>query len=226
MRTGYLHCYTPCNQKKLDTPRFLITLDVGIGDAVAVGLCAVNQIVEDDPLAAGAIDVLCNTLQAQIFANDPRINRIIETSKVFFPGTHITQWLRGIILDPEAAQVIHFLRQRHYEAIFPSIVAPGLYFRLHSHIMYPCLSKMVSNFLAFRRQADLHLSTVVKHIVNRYFAKNTSTVSGDKSIPLYISSERVQRAIQQTHNNCRVGEKRTTFPSTRFFQRILQPERP
>jgi ADP-heptose:LPS heptosyltransferase len=196
MRECYLHCYTPCDQEKPDTPRFLVTLDVGIGDAVAVGLSAVDQIVEDDPLAAGAIDVLCNGFQAQIFEYDPRINRIIETSKVFFPGTHITQWLRGITLDPEAAHVVHFLRERRYEAIFPSIVAPGLYFRLHSHIMYPRLFEMARNFLTFRRQVDIHLSTIVRHMVNHYFRKTTSTVSRDKDILLYIPSEHVQKAMK------------------------------
>lgn len=197
MPTCYLDCYPSCHQEKPDTPQFLVTLDVGIGDAVAVGLSAVGQIVEHDPLAAGAIDVLCNKLQAQIFACDPRINRIIETSKVFFPGTHISQWLRGILLDPEAARVVHFLRQRRYEAIFPSIVAPGLYFRLHSHIMYPRLTEMVRNFLAFRKQAHIHLSTIVKRMVDYYFKKAASRVSQDQNIPLYLSSEHMQKAIQK-----------------------------
>ena len=195
MSESYLHCYTPY-QEQPDTPRFLVTLDVGIGDAVAVGLSAVDQIVEDDPLAAGSIDVLCNELQAQIFEYDPRINRIIETNKVFFPGIHISQWLRGITLDPEAADVVHFLRERGYEAIFPSIVAPGLYFRLHSHIIYPHLFEMASNFLAFRRQADIHVSTIARQMVNHYFRKTTSTVSLDKDILLYIASEHVQKAMK------------------------------
>jgi hypothetical protein len=171
-------------------------LDVGIGDAVAVGLSAVDQIVENDPLAAGAIDVLCNELQAQIFEYDPRINRIIETSKVFFPGTHISQWLRGIPLDPEAAHVVHFLRQRGYEAIFPSIVAPGLYFRLHSHIIYPHRFEMTGNLLALRRQADIHVSTIVRQMVKHYFRKTPSPVSRDKDMLLYISSEHVQKAMK------------------------------
>ena len=197
MHTGYLDCYPPYHQEKPDTPRFLVTLDVGIGDAVAVGLSAVDQIVENDPLAVGTIDVLCNRLQAQIFACDPRINRIIETSKVFFPGTQISQWLRGILLDPEAARVVHFLRQRRYKAIFPSIVAPGLYFRLHSHIMYPRLTEMVRNFLALRKQAQIHLSTIVKRMVDYYFRKSASGVSQDQNIPLYLSSRHVQKAMQR-----------------------------
>lgn len=174
-------------------PRFLITLDVGIGDAVAIGLSAVDQIVEHDTQAAGSIDVLCNELQSQIFEEDPRINRIIATSKVFFPGTHMTQWLRGIMLDAEAADVVHFLRQRRYEAIFPSIVAPGLYFRLHSHVMYPRLSEMVSNFLTFRRQGDIHVSMIARQMVNHHFGKTILFVSHAKDIPLYISSAYMQK---------------------------------
>src|SRR5579885_2083397 len=187
MPERYLCCYPPCQQKKPDTPRFLLTLDVGIGDAVMVGLSVVDQIVAYDPCATGTIDVLCNSVQAQVFACDPRINRVIETSKVFFPGTHITQWLRGILLDPEAADVVRFLRQRHYEAIFPSIVAPGLYFRLHSRVMYPRPAEMARHLLALRGQANIHVSVVVKSMVNHYFGKIIVTGSEEKSIPLYLS---------------------------------------
>ena len=58
---------------KPDTPHFLITLDCGIGDAVAVGLNAVDQIIRNDPTANGAIDVLCNQLQTEVFTYDPTI---------------------------------------------------------------------------------------------------------------------------------------------------------
>ncbi|HTK10445.1 MAG TPA: glycosyltransferase family 9 protein [Ktedonobacteraceae bacterium] len=186
----------PYGQEKPDTPRFLITLDVGIGDAVAIGLSAIDQLVAHDPFAAGTIDVLCNRLQAQIFAHDPRINRIIATNKVFFPGTHITQWLRGIMLDPEAVRVIHFLRQRCYEAVFPSIIAPGLYFRLHSHILYPRFFAMARYLLAFRKQADIHVTTVVEHMVNRHFGQPAPSVSSNKEIPLYLSATHVQKAMK------------------------------
>jgi Glycosyltransferase family 9 (heptosyltransferase) len=194
--TWYLHCFPPYNLEKPDTPRYLITLDVGIGDAVAIGLSAVEQIIENDPCAEGTIDVLCNALQAQIFESDPRINRIIETSIVFFPGPHISQWLRGITLDPEAHHVIHFLQQRRYEAIFPAIVAPGLYFRLHSRVMYPHLFDMVKNMVAFHRQANIPVNTIARQMVNHYFHKTTLAALQDMVIPLYISSAHVQKAIK------------------------------
>lgn len=179
-----------------DTPRFLITLDVGIGDAVAVGLRAVEQIIANDPLASGTIDMLCNGLQAQVFAEDPRINRIIETSSVFFPGTLPPQWFRGVVLDIEARHVVHFLRQRHYEAVFPSVVAPGLYFRLRSHIMYPRFLEMAQNFLLKRRRVAIHESTIVRQMVNHYFGKTMLSPPLDQRIFLYISSRCVQYAMK------------------------------
>ncbi|WP_165423161.1 glycosyltransferase family 9 protein [Ktedonosporobacter rubrisoli] len=172
-----------------------MTLDVGIGDAIVVGLSAIDQIVANDPLASGTIDILCNALQAQIFACDPRINRIIETNKVFFPGANITQWLRGIALDPAAARIIDFLKQRSYEAVLPSIVAPGLYSRLHSHIMYPSIINIAEDFLAFCRQQDFHLSTIARDMVDHYFGKAMAPLNQVKDIPLYISSQHVKLAI-------------------------------
>jgi ADP-heptose:LPS heptosyltransferase len=194
---NFLHCFPPCHQEKPDTPRFLIALDVGIGDAIAIGLSVVDQIIQHDPLASGTIDVLCNELQSQIFEYDARINRIITTSKVFFPGVHISQWCRGITLDRESAEVIHFLRQRRYEAVFPGIVAPGLYFRLHTRIMLPRISDMMRNYCAFRQQIDIHVSTVARQMVNHYFRQQYGAMilaSPQQDILLYISSEHVQTA--------------------------------
>jgi hypothetical protein len=108
----------------------------------------------------------------------------------------MTQWLRGITLDPEAVHVIHFLRQRNYEAGFPSIVAPGLYFRLHSHILYPQWFEMARYFLAFRRQADIHVSTIARHMINYYFKKPPSSVTLERDIVLYLSSKHVQKAMK------------------------------
>ena len=47
---------------KADTPRFLIPLDIGIGDTILVGLSAVDQIIQNDATAYGKIDILCNPL--------------------------------------------------------------------------------------------------------------------------------------------------------------------
>ena len=55
----------PIVESKVDTPRFLITLDKGIGDTAIVGLSAIDQIIQNDPAAYGKIDVLCNPIQSQ-----------------------------------------------------------------------------------------------------------------------------------------------------------------
>jgi hypothetical protein len=62
--------------------------------------------------------------------------------------------------------------------------------------MYPTLFEMARDFLAFRRQADIHLSTVARHMVNHYFRKTTSIVSQDQGILLYTSSKYVQGTMQ------------------------------
>jgi hypothetical protein len=83
----------PTIKSKADTPRFLITLDKGIGDTALVGLSAVEQIIQNDPAAYGKIDILCSPLQSQIFEYDPRINRVIQTDKNFSAGPHVKEWL-------------------------------------------------------------------------------------------------------------------------------------
>lgn len=82
---------------------------MGIGDAVAVGLSATDQIIQNDPAANGKIDVVCNDLQADIFRYDPRINEIIRIDSPFFPTPGARTWIKGIILEPEARRLSHFL---------------------------------------------------------------------------------------------------------------------
>jgi ADP-heptose:LPS heptosyltransferase len=177
-----------------DTPRFLVTIDVGIGDAVVVGLSAVEQIIANDPQSYGTIDVLCNPVQSQIFAHDPRINRVITTNCVFFPGPHISQWLQGIVIDSEGAALIHFLREREYEAVMPAIVAPGLFYRLHSRLMYPNIPALAKNLLTLRKHTDLHVSTVVRQMVNRYFGNTTSACDLRRVVTLYLCPEHEEKA--------------------------------
>lgn len=179
---------------KSDTPRFLITIDVGIGDAVMVGLSAVDQIIGNDPGAYGAIDILCNSVQVQLFAHDPRINRIIVTDSVFSPGIRMSQWLQGIVLHAEDAEVIRFLHARRYEGILPAIVAPGLFYRLHARLMYPDIPVLVKNLLSMRKQTGIHMSTIIRQMVNRYFGCTTPYDQSNRNITLYVSLEQVQQA--------------------------------
>jgi hypothetical protein len=180
---------------KPDTPRFLITLDVGIGDAVAVGLSAVDQIIKNDPVAYGTIDVLCNKLQMEVFTYDPRINSIIQTDITFFPSCDVTTWYKAIMLGTEAATVVNFLPDRHYEAVLPSIVAPALYLGLGSHIMYPNLLKLGSNYLTLHKQEIKPLTRVVREMVNRSFNNKLPESTLDEEVRLYMGSEQIQKAI-------------------------------
>ena len=125
------------NGDSIDTPRYLVTLDKGIGDALVVGLSAIDQIIVNDSTASGKIDVLCSPRQSEIFRYDPRVNRIIETPLTFYPSPERSSWYKLLAPESKARELLHFLRGRQYEAVFPSTIAPALYIRLHAHLMLP-----------------------------------------------------------------------------------------
>lgn len=185
---------TGTRESKAATGRFLITLAAGVGDAVVVGLSAIDQIVENDPQASGTIDVLCNPLQSQVFEYDPRVNRIIQTETLFFAGSSTAQWPRAVVLDAEGRRVARYLRERHYEAVFPSIVAPGLYGALHARMMEPDLFKLGRDLLLRRTPSDLPVHKMVRHIVNRYFEKDMPPSALSDDIPLYLDTGHIRRA--------------------------------
>lgn len=185
----------PTRERKADTPRFLITLDRGIGDTILVGLSAVDQIIQNDPAAYGKIDILCTSLQSQIFEYDPRINRVIQTDTNFSAGPHVTEWFRGVILDAEAAQIMHLLQSRHYEAILPTIVAPGLYLRLHAHLMYPQVFKFAKNILLQGSPSDVPMRKFIRQMVNRYFGKDFPASELHDEILLYLDTQQIQKAV-------------------------------
>jgi ADP-heptose:LPS heptosyltransferase len=179
---------------KADTPRYLITLDVGIGDAVALGLSAIEQIVQHDQAAWGTIDVLCKPLQGQVFAHDPRVNRVITTDIIFFPGLRPTQWLQCICFDQQQTDLLDFLRERHYEAVFLSIAAPGLYYRLGARLMYPSLREMTRDFFALRRLQDAPVSKVARQMVDHYFGQAAPHASLPDEPLLYLSTKEILKA--------------------------------
>jgi ADP-heptose:LPS heptosyltransferase len=185
----------PIVESKVDTPRFLITLDKGIGDTAIVGLSAIDQIIQNDPAAYGKIDVLCNPIQSQIFEFDPRINRVIQTDSQFSLGPQRTEWLGGIVLNFEAAQVIDFLRNRHYEAILPAIVAPGLYLRLHSHLMYPQVLKLTKNLLLRGAPSDVSMRKLIRQMVNKYFGNNIPLASLSDEVVLFMDVKHICKAV-------------------------------
>lgn len=201
---------SPEIDSKADTPRFLVTMYVGIGDAVASGLSMVDQIIENDADAYGKIDVLCNSIQAEIFEDDPRINRVIPTSNILISPPEVTLWLKGIMMDSEATKLISFLRKRRYEAVFPGVFTPALYSRLRSRVIYPNVVELGKIFFALRAQVDMPMSKIARQIINRSFGKSIPTSTITEEVPLYISSEQVQKAIAvvaQMKSRAGVGEE-------------------
>ncbi len=192
--TSYVKAPSVGPGPKADTPRYLITLDRGMGDAVSLGLSAIDQVIQNDPNASGTIDVLCNPIQAQIFLHDPRINRIIATRKMFFPGPKVSEWLQGVFLDEEQARLIDFLRERHYEAVFPSVVAPGLFFRLHSPLMYPDFHELVEDYKLLKEHEEVSNRKVVRQMVNNFFNKKVPLAELDDEPVIYISPAELQKA--------------------------------
>lgn len=181
---------------KVDEPRYLVTMYVGIGDAVTVGLSAVEQIIRNDHSASGSIDVLCNDVQAELFQYDPRINRIIEAQRILFPPPEVATWLKGVVMDEHTVRVVRFLRERRYGAVFPGIFAPAFFYRLHAPVMYPYLWKLGKDMLSLRSFADMPIGDVARQIVNRYFYDRLPAPLFDEATTLYVSEKNVRQALQ------------------------------
>src|SRR5437763_1560467 len=194
-----------------DNPVFLVTMYKGIGDAVLVGLSFVDQIIKEEPRAFGKIDILCNSVQAEIFEHDPRVNRIILTNNSLFTPSEMTMWLNGIRLDAKTAALIHFLRDRHYAAIFAFMFAPGFYLRLHSTIVYPNLLQLGKDFLSLFRQVDVPMSKITRRMVSTYFGNKSVMAGMSGGIPLYMSSEQVKNAKVVVRN---IKERSKVSPET------------
>ena len=179
---------------KAEISLFLVTMYKGIGDAVLVGLSTVDQIIKEAPHAFGKIAVLCKGIQAEIFEHDPRINRIILTDTSLYSPSEMTMWLKGIKLDAHTAELVHFLRDRHYAAVFAFMFTPGFYLRLHSTIVYPNFLQLGKDLLALFHQVDVPMSKIVRRMVSNYFGKMKSIAGITDEIPIYLNSEQVKNA--------------------------------
>lgn len=181
--------------EKVDIPRYLVTMYVGIGDAVTVGLGATEQIIKNDPAAYGKIDILCNAVQAELFQYDPRVNQVIQAQRMLFPPPEIATWLKGITLNAQTAQLVRFLRNRRYEAIFPGMFAPVFFYRLGAPVMYPYLLKLGKEMFSLRSFADMPIGMLARQIVNRYFADRLPAPSPAERPSIYVGSAHVRRAL-------------------------------
>lgn len=178
----------------IDTPRYLVTLDKGIGDALVVGLSAIDQIIVNDSTASGKIDVLCSPRQSEIFRYDPRVNRIIETPLTFYPSPERSSWYKLLAPESKARELLHFLRGRQYEAVFPSTIAPALYIRLHAHLMLPDVLNLANDIFFAGLHEDRPLRYIVRRMVNRYFGRDAAESDLPESALLYLSEQEMQKA--------------------------------
>src|SRR5215472_5107109 len=181
-------------EKNAEHARYLIMMPMGIGDAVAVGLSAVDQIIKNDPEAYGKIDVVCNDLQADIFSYDPRINTIICMNSSIFPTPDVKTWINGIFLPREAVQLLYLLQNRCYEGVFPGNTTPIFYNRLQMRIMRISFLQLFRDFLLLRTLADVPISKITRQIVNSYFGNALPVPAAGEKIPLYVTSQHVQKA--------------------------------
>ena len=175
--------------------RFLILMPFGIGDAVAVGLSAIDQIVKNDPAAYGKIDVVCSSLQADMFKYDPRIHEIILVDRPLFPTPDARTWMRGIIPGPEARRLARTLRNRHYEALFPGNSTPIFYRRLHARIMKAGFRELFQDFLLLRSGKDAPIGKITRQAINAYLGNTLPEPAIDEEIPMYVHPHYMQKAF-------------------------------
>ncbi len=183
------------HEKQTDIPRFLLIPPIGIGDAVAVASCTADQIIKNDPSAYGKIDILCNNVQAELFQHDPRINRIIRPHPSLFPTIDRKTWMKALFPDARALSLLRFLRDRNYETTLPGIMAPGFYAHLHTPLMPYDVFRLAREFLAHRSSPLIHISRLVRNIVNRHFGMvSASSTLAYEDIPLYVTATHLQKA--------------------------------
>ncbi|HZU68317.1 MAG TPA: hypothetical protein VFA09_13665 [Ktedonobacteraceae bacterium] len=178
-----------------DPARFLILMPFGIGDAAAIGLSAIDQIVKNDPAAQGKIDIVCNELQANLFTYDPRINEILFVTGLLFPTPDAKTWIKGIMLPPEARRLKQVLRSRNYEGIFPGNSTPIFYRGLRANIIKASLPELFQAFLLLRTGADIPIGKITRQAINAYFGNTLPEPGIDEAIPLYVHPRHLRKAV-------------------------------
>ncbi|HEX6478370.1 MAG TPA: glycosyltransferase family 9 protein [Ktedonobacteraceae bacterium] len=183
-------------QNGVDVTRILITMPWGIGDAIVVGLSAIDQIRRNDPDGEVEIDILCNQSQAEILEEDPRIHRIIQVDKKLFTTNEAGTWKRGLFLSPETVKLIEFLRDQDYVAVLTFMFAPTFFYRLHIPVIFLNVKQVVQAISALRAYQDMPIPKIIRLSINNFFGVKAPEPSADDTIPLYICPEHVQKARQ------------------------------
>lgn len=192
-RDIYFQHYSSGEKQELPgRPRLLITMPYGIGDAVYIGLSAVDQIVKNDQTAQ--IDVLCNDLQREIFSYDPRIDNIIVGERTLFPTPDNFTFKKALTIDPRANNLIRFLREREYDAVLPGNVAFRFAHALGTKVLYPNISSVFSDYRTIRNFGDAPASRRIRVVVDSYFGGKLPTPEIGKPVLLYMDPEYIANA--------------------------------
>ncbi len=181
----------------VEKQRLLITMPWGIGDAIVVGLSAVDQITRNDPEGNATIDLLCNHVQTEILKEDPRIHCLIAIDKHLFPTNEAGTWKRGIFLSSEAVKLVTFLRNQNYTAVLPYMFAPTLFFRLHRPVMFLNMYEGLRVISRLRSFQATPTQMLIRWIIDKHFGSRLQGANLDSPIPLFICPEHIQKTRQE-----------------------------
>lgn len=166
--------------------RILVTMPYGIGDAVYIGLAAVDEINRWHPGAQ--IDVLCMPVQRELFTHDPRVHEVIETNKLMWQTPRKEFLFKLWERDHQLLNLADTIRQSKYDAVFPGCGNFGFLRRLGYPLMLPKARDIYQDLRTIRAFGDAPATRRVRDAVRKHF--HQPLMSPDcqnySSIPLYI----------------------------------------
>lgn len=168
----------------------------GLGDAVSIGLSAIDQIIRDDPRGETAIDVLCNHRQAEVFAHDPRIHILMHVDDSLFPTAAQGTWKRGIFLPQPTLRLARYLRGLRYSAVMPFFFGPAFFYALHTPIAFLTIREGWHALRTLQTYQCRSIRGIVRQNINKFFARNLPEPDGNEPVPLYLRAEHLQKARQ------------------------------
>lgn len=192
-RDNYFQVYhSREGRERITRPNILLTMPYGIGDAVYIGLSAVDQIIKNDPGAK--IDVLCNSLQYELFSYDPRIHAIIVAERTLFPTPDNFTIGKALSIDGRSKGLMRFLKEQSYDAVFPGNVAFRFAHALGSKVLYPDPLSVFSDYRTIRSFGDAPARRRIRAIINRHFGNKLPTPKVGEPVSLYIDPQYVVNA--------------------------------
>lgn len=175
------------SREYLPNPRdFLITMPYGIGDAVYIGLAAIDEIKGCHPDAR--IDVLCMPVQRELFEYDPRVRSVYETGKNMWQTPKKEFLFKLWERDHQLLDLADTIRQPKYDAVFPGCGNFGFLRRLGYPLILPKARDIYQDIRTLRAFGDAPATRRVREAVRKHF--HQPLMSPDcqnyNSIPLYI----------------------------------------